>query len=114
MSRGGQSPNKLGNHDTRAVNIMCALPFRQLIIRPTGEVSLCCNDALGKYTLGDLRTQTISEVWHSERYEAVRAEMIANARKNLKLCCECDTIAGFGLFTERKRPYAVSNNDEQP
>ena len=102
-SRGGQAPNKQGNSDRRALNVVCALPFRQLIIRPTGEISLCCNDPLGKYTLGNLNTQTISEVWNSEQYRAIRMDMMTNARKNLMLCCDCDSMFGLGLYTERKR-----------
>ena len=91
-SRGGQAPNKQGMNDTRVSDVLCSLPFRQLIIRPTGEVSLCCNDALGKYTLGNLNTQSISEVWHSEKYKEIRREMLANGRKKLMLCRNCDSI----------------------
>ena len=75
-SRGGQAPNKQGKNDSRAVRVFCALPFRQFIIRPTGKVSLCCNDPLGVYTLGDLNRQSISEVWNSEQYRKIRKEML--------------------------------------
>ena len=91
-SRGGQAPNKKGKNDRRVVDAICTLPFSQLVIRPTGEVSLCCNDALGKYTMGDLRTQSILEVWNSEKYKALRQEMINNKRRNLELCRDCDNI----------------------
>ena len=104
-SRGGQSPNKQGMNDTRFVNVLCSLPFRQLVIRPTGEVSLCCNDALGKYTMGDLRTQSIVEVWNSEKYKALRQEMLKNGRKNLELCCNCDSIfTNTHYVSKRTRP----------
>ena len=104
-SRGGQAPNKLGMNDMRIQSFVCSLPFRQLIIRPTGEISLCCNDALGKYTLGDLNTQSIEEVWHSEQYQAIRREMLTNARKNLNLCRDCDVLSPIILTIPRKRPY---------
>lgn len=104
-SRGGQAPNKQGTYDKFIASTLCTLPFKQLIIRPTGEVSLCCNDALGKYTLGDLRTQTISEVWNSEKHKAICREMLANGRKNLMLCRNCDHFAvPEEEFTERQRP----------
>ncbi len=108
-SRGGQAPNKQGTNDKRAVNMLCTLPFMQLVIRPTGEVSLCCNDALGKYTLGDLNVQSIAEVWTSEKYRKIRTEMLANGRRNLLLCSKCDSIPGryvlgTKLITERQRP----------
>lgn len=91
-SRGGQAPNKEGMNDKDTVSVPCPLPWRQLVIRPTGEISLCCNDALGKYTLGNLNTQSIREVWTSEKYQQIRNEMLINGRKNLLLCSECDTL----------------------
>lgn len=91
-SRGGLASNKKNADNKRLADVVCPLPFRQFVIRPTGEISLCCNDALGKYTLGDLNTQNIQEIWHSEKYDAVRREMIANGRKNLTLCRDCDSI----------------------
>lgn len=104
-SRGGQAPNKQDTYDERVANILCTLPFKQLIIRPTGEVSLCCNDALGKYTLGDLRTQTISEIWTSEKFQEIRKEMQVNGRKNLMLCCHCDhRSTAEEEFLKRQRP----------
>ena len=101
-SRGGQAPNKKITKNP-AVNILCLQPFRQLVIRPTGELSLCCNDALGKYTLGDLRTQSISEAWNSEKAKAVRTEMLKNARKNLLLCADCDSLFAWNLVTNVKK-----------
>lgn len=89
LSRGGEAPNK---KNAKAVKSKCLLPFRQMVIRPTGEVSLCCNDALGKVTLGNLRTNTIQEVWNSEEYKMIREQMRIHGRKNLQLCKNCDAI----------------------
>ena len=106
-SRGGQAPNKQDMNDARAADVLCLLPFKQLVIRPTGEISLCCNDALGKYTLGDLNTQSISEIWTSDKYKAIRQEMLTHRRKNLMLCDKCDTIyttSTLKPFLKRRRP----------
>ena len=102
-SRGGQAPNKQGAYEQAALNTLCSKPFHQLIVRPTGEISLCCNDALGIYTMGDLRTQSINEVWNSEEYIRVRTDMLKNGRRNLLLCNHCDSPFDFQL-TQRKRP----------
>ena len=88
FSRGGQAPNKKNIIGTK---VPCLLPFRQFVIRPNGEVSLCCNDALGKYTLGDVSKQSIIEIWDCEKYNSIRKEMRKNSRKNLLLCKNCDT-----------------------
>lgn len=87
-SRGGQAPNK---QQAKPLRSKCLLPFRQLIIRPDGKISLCCNDALGKYTLGDVNQDSIYKIWSGREYQSVREEMQRNGRKNLDLCKHCDT-----------------------
>lgn len=86
-SRAGQAPNK---KDVKYLRSPCLFPYEQMTVRPTGEVSLCCNDALGKCTLGNLNNNTIWEVWESENYKKFRHEMYKNGRKNLLLCKNCD------------------------
>lgn len=87
-SRGGEAPNKRGATARKA---KCLLPFRQMIIRPDGKISLCCNDALGKYTLGDVNENSIREIWNGRQYMKIREEMKTNGRKNLNLCRNCDS-----------------------
>jgi len=55
-SRGGDAPNR--KHIMDVTDETCALPFCQMIVRPSGKVSLCCNDPYGKNTLGDLNKET--------------------------------------------------------
>ena len=42
---------------------------------------VCCYDLKGEYVVGDLRKQTLEEVWNSEEYQSVRYR-INNAEKN--------------------------------
>ncbi|WP_037354213.1 radical SAM/SPASM domain-containing protein [Selenomonas sp. FC4001] len=91
-SRGGIAPNR--KSIISYPKEKCLLPFRQLIIRPDGKVSLCCNDALGKVTLGDLRNQSICEIWYGEKYKKIR-ECIYRGRENICLCKKCDTFYDF-------------------
>ena len=88
LSRGGTSPNLKVWYTSE---VGCALPFVQMVIRPTGEVSLCCNDALGKNTLGDVNRQTITEIWFSERYNQIR-KLISENRYNIATCRYCNYV----------------------
>lgn len=87
-SRGGQAPNK---GKVKTIKERCLLPYRMMVIRPTGEVSLCCNDALGKYTMGDLNKNSVSEIWNADKYVHIRNHMLKKGRKGLELCDACDT-----------------------
>lgn len=85
-TRGGDAPNarKVSYPDAK-----CILPFRQLIIRPDGKVSLCCNDALGKYTLGDVLKDSLLEIWNNDRFRTVR-KCLHEGRGNWEHCKYCD------------------------
>ena len=88
-SRGGDAPNR-----TEMINVskeVCALPLCQMVVRPSGKVSLCCNDPYGRDTLGDLKNNTILEVWYGERYRALRKKLMSG-RENYKHCINCDTF----------------------
>ena len=89
-SRGGSAPNRSDIKEYK--DNRCALPFRQMIIRPSGEVSLCCNDPLGKYTLGDVNVQTLSEIWYGEKFNNIRKRLYLG-RKNIEACSRCDNIS---------------------
>ncbi len=89
-SRGGAAPNR---KEVKTFEMhRCVLPYRQMIIRPSGKVSLCCNDPLGQVTLGDLNIQSLKEVWYGERFEDIRKKLY-DGRKNIDICCSCDNIS---------------------
>lgn len=89
-SRGGLAPNKR-KASLFGVERGCIYPYRQMVVRPDGKCSLCCNDALGKYTLGDVKEQPLVEVWNSKEYLEIRKTMKSKGRRGLRLCDSCDT-----------------------
>ena len=89
-SRGGNAPNR--KELVEYPDDRCLLPYKQMIVRPTGEVSLCCNDALGKWTLGDLTRESITDVWYGTKFTKVR-EALYKGRQNCGDCKYCDTFS---------------------
>ena len=88
-TRGGDAPNR-----KKMISFgkeRCVLPFKQLIIRPDGKVSLCCNDPYGKNTLGDLSKDTITMVWNNDRFQMVR-KCLYEGRAHWKHCEFCDSF----------------------
>jgi radical SAM protein with 4Fe4S-binding SPASM domain len=88
-NRGGQSKNRKVTYQVKSG---CALPFIQLIVRPDGKTSLCCNDPIGKNTLGDVSQNTLKEVWNSKAYVDIR-NAIGQTRQNIGFCKDCDNFA---------------------
>lgn len=91
-TRGGEAPNR--KVKVSYDGVACTFPFQQMVIRPTGEVSLCCNDPLGKNTLGDVSKQSIIEVWQGEPYQKVR-KIIASGREKFEYCKYCDVFSCY-------------------
>jgi len=98
-SRGGQAPN---NKKMKALPISCLLPFYHFYIRPSGQIGLCCVDALEKYTLGDVSQQSLKDVWFSETYDKIR-ERIRQGRDTLDVCKHCDSYGSYGMFKRGKK-----------
>lgn len=88
-SRGGDAPNR--KELAEYPKDRCVLPFKQIIVRPTGKISLCCNDALGKYTLGDLNKDSLLDIWYGPRFSMVR-KCLYDGRENWGNCKYCDTF----------------------
>lgn len=98
-NRGGQAKNKA---KTKALKSSCILPYCQFVIRPDGKISLCCNDAMGKYSIGDLTKETISDIWWGNSHKEIRKK-IFSGRGNLALCRDCDNLC-------YESPYSAYEN----
>jgi radical SAM protein with 4Fe4S-binding SPASM domain len=60
-----------------------------MVVRPDGKLSLCCNDALGEETLGDLSVQSLREAWNDNRRRLVQ-DLMLKGRDKLDTCRHCD------------------------
>lgn len=91
-TRGGDAPNR--NNMKCYGDVKCVLPYLQMIIRPDGKVSLCCNDPYGKVTLGDVTKQSLCDIWYGEAFNEVR-KRLGNGRACMEHCKYCDTFNVF-------------------
>jgi radical SAM protein with 4Fe4S-binding SPASM domain len=53
-----------------------------------GRVSMCCADFDGRHIFGDLRSQSIAEVWNSPLYRAARRQHLESGGP--EICRSCD------------------------
>ncbi len=87
-NRAGRAPNR---RSLVRLSSPCIYPFSQVVVRPDGKLSLCCNDVLGEETLGDLTREGILEAWRGKKYKDARRSMLTG-RRTLELCARCDNI----------------------
>lgn len=89
--------NRAGNAPNRTVKQAhfkspCAYPFFQMVIRPDGKLSMCCNDALGEDTLGDVAAEGVKGAWLNANRRSVQQAML-KGRHAIPLCAKCDNLA---------------------
>jgi radical SAM protein with 4Fe4S-binding SPASM domain len=88
-NRAGNAPNR--NKLPTIFRSRCAYPFVQMVVRPDGKVSMCCNDALGQETLGDVAQDGLRKAWNDPVRKELQELMIAGRHK-IDLCATCDNL----------------------
>lgn len=68
----------------------CPQQYQRLVIGADGLVMKCSNDEENQDVIGDVNSQTIHEVWHGEKMQAVR-EMMKQPKGFMlsKVCRQC-------------------------
>jgi radical SAM protein with 4Fe4S-binding SPASM domain len=74
-----------------SVRFPCYRQWLSFTVLWDGRVSLCCADFDGRVVLGDLRTQTIEQIWHSEAYQRTRREHLTSGGP--EICRSCNLPA---------------------
>lgn len=67
----GDDPD-LGRPTSPPLRLFCAYPWRSVVVLWDGRVVPCCRDADAALVLGDLKTQSLAEIWRGEAAEALR------------------------------------------
>ena len=73
-------------------NSCCKRALEQISVHRDGRCNLCCFDALSKYSFGDLKTQTIREIYNSSAYVAFRQMHFENRAAEHPLCRICSRV----------------------
>lgn len=68
---------------------ICENLFISPIITSNGEISFCCNDYYGKANIGNIKNNTLSKVWNSNKLNFLRLNHIRGNRKTPYFCYQC-------------------------
>lgn len=85
-------------------DVMCILPWIHLHPWPNGKTMLCC-DSPWESNIGDLRQNSLKEVWNSDAMREVRLNMLQG--KECSQCVRCYEKENYGHDSLRTR----SNRD---
>lgn len=76
----------------------CMIPWTHIHGFPTGEAYPCCLGEMA-HPIGNMRDNTLEEIWHGERYVGMREQMLAD--KPCVECTRCYEQEAQGFFSMR-------------
>lgn len=81
------------NSYTDRANYVCSKPLVQMAVHSNGDVSACCNDWKFKTGYGNLATDNIKDLWHSEHLNGFRLMHLEKDRREIPYCniCDCES-----------------------
>lgn len=77
---------------THTLEEPCDWVLGTIVITTSGNVVLCCNDYYETEVLGNVTTQSVSDIWCSERFENFRNALSKGDRTVSKLCTKCNYV----------------------
>jgi radical SAM protein with 4Fe4S-binding SPASM domain len=75
----------------KEVDGYCPAPNEQFVILWDGRVTVCCTDYEGTLTVGNIKEQTIEEIWTGPKWRRMREQMWRNVLES-KTCRICKGI----------------------
>ncbi|MBD3413049.1 MAG: radical SAM protein [Candidatus Aminicenantes bacterium] len=70
----------------------CPFPWNALVIFWNGDVLPCTQDFFGHYTVGDVKEQSLKQIWNSSPMVELREKLIHQDIESLKTCSHCDRV----------------------
>ena len=88
-NRGGSVKEKKDFSSNFKRNLKCRRPFNTAVITFDGKMVLCCVDYERKVILGDLKNQSIYEVWNSPLLNEIRKKLLEGRLEDIPICRDC-------------------------
>jgi radical SAM protein with 4Fe4S-binding SPASM domain len=68
--------------------VCCPQPWQRIMISCEGKVLMCCSDWFERYPLGDIKKNSLKEIWKGNRLKAVRKKL-KRKEYNFEPCKSC-------------------------
>jgi len=75
----------------KLTHLRCFLPTNALVINYAGNVILCCDDYLGSIKFGNLKNESILEIWQKENSKKIKEELREGILR-LEICKKCKGV----------------------
>jgi len=75
--------------DLRFAQAPCHRPLIRMIIQHNGDLCFCCEDTANLFSLGNVFTASLAQLWFSESHTRAVRDLIAGRREPYVLCRNC-------------------------
>ena len=91
----------------------CNYLMQRLTIFWNGDVTTCCFDYNNMFKLGNIKQQTIEEIWNSEKLENLRTCHNNGLRKDITICknCTVNIVPVSGTKAVKKKSLNYIDNE---
>lgn len=91
----GTKPKTGIDNETELKEIMvCPQPFKGLAINFDGTVSVCCVDWSHGTVVGDLKKESLFDIWNGQKLRTFRMLHLMKQRHKIPVCANCQYIKG--------------------
>lgn len=80
------------------VSSVCPFPWNALVVFWDGTVLPCTQDFFGRYPTGDARSESLAEIWNSDRMIHMREKLGAGNIQEYTTCSQCDRVRRRSFF----------------
>lgn len=102
--RGGEKPFTKPNANP------CAVILDGLWVLNDGRVTVCCEDWQGRYVVGNIRKDSLRDIWNNDAFWAFRKAHLERRKRDIPLCRDCQTsadIPAHNMYRREKCPNAA-------
>jgi radical SAM protein with 4Fe4S-binding SPASM domain len=81
----------------------CALIWQKMIVDWNGDVVLCCDDWNHSTVLGNLKKQTIEEIWKGDKIKKIKEAHVKGEFSKIPLCSGCNKKSVWWMVNTNER-----------
>lgn len=83
---------RLGPYERLYPHSPCPYPWQYLVVQWDGTVVTCCRDHDARNAMGNVRDQSLEEIWNGPAYARLRAQAAESAWPDFPLCAACEPL----------------------
>ena len=96
---GEKEMEELGNFEKYPPYMICPFAWQYVVVQWNGDVVACCRDYNGVNIMGNVKEESLKEIWNGKAYHEFRKNMVSGDYQNA-ICGPCMDL----YYSEEQSP----------